>query len=270
MMAQEGHLAANALLSGFERIATIDYHSPGSIYSALFDISIGLERLMKCTFIVQYAANNSLHFPSDKDLRKFSHSLTKIYDELREIAQEVGFDTGWFEPASIHYDLLENLSVFAISSRYHNIDQVTGEQNRQDPLVSWFKLHMEVAHENLSTKKLIAINDRAIAYCDQNNLYGYAMGFRGNYELTVDIISQEGVLAESRGHLVWHIIELIKPICRLLEYSCSKSHTMEIENNIESSIIPHLDEFFPFRFTTKKDAMRRKIWSKLFKMAGRY
>jgi hypothetical protein len=85
MIAQEGHLAANALLSGFEGISKLDYYKPGTIYSVLFNIAIGLERMMKIVFVVQHMVDNELATPTDKQLRTFNHSVTKLYDVLREV-----------------------------------------------------------------------------------------------------------------------------------------------------------------------------------------
>ena len=47
MMAQEGHLASMSLLGGFESLAKLDYDKPGTVYSTLFQLTIGLGRVDK-------------------------------------------------------------------------------------------------------------------------------------------------------------------------------------------------------------------------------
>lgn len=270
MLAQEGHLASNALLSGFEGIAKSDYYKPGTIYSALFNIAIGLERMMKLAFVVKHMINHELSTPSDKQLKKFSHSAEKLYVELRGIGKSIGIIDGWYSEGDLHFELLRLVSHFAVSSRYHNLDQITQGKVSDDPLIAWFNIHMRIAQKYLPHRKLVAINQEAIAHCDRHQRHGYVMGMRGEYELIVDIIRQVEMARLSRGHCVWTVLEIIQPLYRLIDRVCSEAHAMEIEKGIQQPVVPHLEEFFPFGLTFKQTAIRRKAWTSLFEMAGRY
>lgn len=270
MLAQEGHLASNALLSGFEGIAKSDHFRPGTIYSALFNLAIGLERMMKLAFVVQHMVENDLAAPNDKQLRAFNHSAIKLYAELREIGEARGIIDGWQSEGGLHFDLLSLLSDFAVSSRYHNLDQIVQGKATDDPLIAWFNLHMRIARKYLPSRKLVAINEWAIAHCDEHQLYGYDMGMRGEYELMIDIIGQVEMARLSRGHCVWTIIEIIKPLYCLIGRVCADDHAMEIEKGLQQPVVPHLAEFFPFGLTFKQTAIRRKAWTSLFEIAGRY
>jgi hypothetical protein len=119
MMSQEGHLASTSLLAGFEALAKLDYDKPGTIYSTLFQLATGLERIMKIAVILDYRARNDLANPSDAQLRRLGHSLTDIYEVLRSTAETRSIINGWFEAQSKHGDLLTALSEFARASRYY-------------------------------------------------------------------------------------------------------------------------------------------------------
>lgn len=270
LLAQEGHLAANALLSGFEGLAKSDHYKSGTIYSSLFNLTIGLERMMKITFIVHYMAENELLVPEDKELRKFSHSTINLYEKLHEIGKERGILNGWYSEGDLHYEFLMLLSKFGSTARYHNLDQITNGRPSEDPLIAWFNMHMRIARNHLSGQKLVAINDQAIMHCDNNHLYGYTMGMGGQYELMVDIVGQVEMTRLTRGHCVWTLIEIIKPLYRLISRLCAEVHAMEIEKELQQPVVPHLEELFPFGLTSKKDAIRRKAWTSVFEMGGRY
>jgi len=270
MLAQEGHLAANALLLGFEGLARSDLYKPGTIYSALFNLTIGLERMMKITFIVHHMIKNELDTPDNKTLKNFGHSSMKLYNYLENIGEERGIASGWHSEGDLHYDFLIILSEFANTSRYHNLDQIANCRSSEDPLISWFNMHMRIARKYLSSRKLAAINSQAIAYCDKSQMYGYAMGMGGQYELMVDIVGQLEMTRITRGHCVWTIIEIIKPLYRLMDALCADAHAMEIEKELRQPVVPHLEELFPFGLTSKQDAIRRKAWTTFFEMAGRY
>ena len=270
MMAQEGHLASNALLTGLEGLAKSDHYQPGTIYTSLFNLSIGLERMMKIAFVTHHMVVNDLANPTDKRLRSFSHSLTELYGHLREVGQVCGIVDGWYLPDTLHHDVLKCLSDFAISSRYHNLDRITEGRITDDPLCAWYNLHLRVAEDSLSYRRRLVINGQAIAHCDRSNMHGFAMGMRGEYEIIVDIVYQLELTKRTRGHCVWTILQIIKPLYRLLCWACSQAHQIEIAKGLQEPIVPHLDEMFPYGLTTRDDAIRRKAWTTLFFMGGRY
>lgn len=270
LLAQEGHLAANALLSGFDSIAKSDYDKPGTIYSALFNIAIGLERMMKIAFVLHYMVENELSTPPDKELKRFNHTLTKLYDFLGPVGKARGITDGWYTESDLHYDLLRSFSEFSSVSRYHNLDQIVQGRVSVDPLVAWFEIHMKIAKKSLPYQKRVAVGKQAVAFCEKNHIYNYYVGMRGEPELIVNIITQKEIAKLSRGHCVWTTLEIIKPLYHLITQLCTDAHAVEIAKGLQQPIIPHLEEFFSFALSTKGDALRRKKWSSLFELAGRY
>lgn len=268
-MAQEGHLASSSLLSGFEALARVDYDQAGTIYSTLFALSVGLERMMKIAVILDHKLANDLANPSDKQLKAYGHSLTGLYAKLKALAAARGQTDGWFEADTTHDDLLVALSEFARGSRYYNFDQLGKGSEHPDPLVRWFNVHMQVAEDGLSYRRRTQIMSKAQDFCNRRGMFGWEWGYRGRYDLSIDITYEHEVARVSRGHCVWTILEIIKPIYRLIDLLVGEAHQLENAKEVKSSGVPYLTEFFPFCFATRDDAIRRTAWTKLFKFSGR-
>jgi hypothetical protein len=269
MMAQEGHLASMSLLGGFESLAKLDYDKPGTVYSTLFQLTIGLERIMKIVIILDFKARNALNNPSDKQLREFSHSIINMYEAIRKMAEARSITEGWFEPNTKQGELLATLSEFAQASRYYNIDQIVSGRENPDPLTRWFAVHMQIAHDAISYKRRNHIMERARKHCEARELLGYEIGPTGQYDLTIDVTYQFEIARISRGHCVWAIIEILEPIYRLIDRLTTAVHNLEIQSGIEPPNVPFMYEFFPFCLAMKSTAVKRKLWTTLFHIAGR-
>jgi hypothetical protein len=268
-MTQEGHLASVSMLAGFEALSKLNYEKPGTVYLTLFQLSTGLERIMKIAFILNYMSNNDLKYPCKKDLKFFGHNISDLYEKLRETAKKRSMTNGWFKDQSIHAEAIAALSEFAVSTRYYNTDQLVGHQIASNPLIRWFEVHLKIAEAAISQTRLDGIKDRAVAFCEERALLGYEMGPMGRLELTIDVNYQLEVARVSRGQFVWAIIETLKPIYSLLDQLVVDVHNLEKTKNIDVHTVPYMTEFFPFCLTDKRTAVRRKQWKSLFSIGGR-
>jgi len=269
MMTQEGHLASTSLLASFEALAKLDYDKPGTVYSMLFQLATGLERVMKIVIILDHKARNDLANPSDMQLRRLGHSITDLYLVLRSTGETLSITDGWFEANTVHGEILATLSEFARSSRYYNIDQLVSGRDNLDPLIRWFITHMRIAHNTISNNRLNGIMKRTRSHCEALGLFGWEMGPKGQWDLTIDVTYQLEVARVSRGHCVWAIIEILKPIYLLIDRLGNEVHQLERQNGIEPPTVPYMTEFFPFCLEDKAEAIRRKSWTTLFYIAGR-
>lgn len=266
---QEGHLASSALLGGFESLNKLNYDSAGTVYSALLQLATGLERIMKIAFILHHRAAHDSANPSDKQLREFSHSLTELYGHLASLHDQHGAEGGWYKEGSLQHDVLAFLAEFAKGSRYYNLDRLVEGRQSPDPLIRWFELHMRIATESLSNRKRQGIMAKAQNYCDRNGRFGWEMGPYGRWDLTVDVLYQMEVARQSRGHLVWIIIELLRPVYDLIYELVHANHALDEAKGTREPDVPHMYEFFPFCLCPKETAVRRKAWTTLFIISGR-
>ncbi|MCP2137863.1 hypothetical protein J2S28_004987 [Rhizobium sp. SLBN-94] len=269
MLAQEGHLASTSLLGGFESLNKVNYDQPGTVYSALFQMTIGLERIMKIAWILNFRLRHDLQNPSDAQLRQLGHSVTNLYRALEGISDTYDIGDGWFESGSLHDDVLAFMAEYAKGSRYYNIDQLVAGRPNPDPLVRWFNLHLRIADGALSHSKREGIMDRARLHCERLGLLGWEMGPRGQYDLTIDVTYQLEVTRQTRGHCVWIFIELLRPIYSLIERLVRELHELEQAKGIGNPDVPYMYEFFPFCLGDRQTVVRRKAWTTLFVISGR-
>ena len=269
MLMQEGHLASTSLLAGFESLCKLDYDKPGSVYSTLFQLTTGLERIMKIAVILEHKANNNLASPSDARLKRLGHSITDLYSVVRQASQQRSINGGWFDHDTIQGEILATLSEFARCSRYYNIDRLVGGQQSADPLTRWFAIHMEIAEDSVSIRRRHKIMEAARRHCEALGQLGWEMGPRGQWDLTIDVTYQMQIANASCGHFFWIIIEILELIYRLIDQLVDEIHGIETAQGIEVQTVPFMVEFFPFCLVDEKFAITRKAWTSLFYIAGR-
>src|SRR5205823_6159614 len=82
---QEGYLIQACLTSGMTHLRNARVDTKGSFYAAFFQLSIGLERLMKTTLIIDHMSKHDFAAPTIKELRAFGHNLASLFEELRDL-----------------------------------------------------------------------------------------------------------------------------------------------------------------------------------------
>jgi hypothetical protein len=261
MLAQEGSLTQSALLSGLEFLCKANYDKKGSFYSAFFQLSIGLERLMKIVIILDYKANNALKSPTNKQLRTFGHDILGAYEKCKTFAADRGKTAdAWFDAGSVEYDMLTFLSEFADGARYYNLDQLAGVQRHDDPLAKWYAVHRRVADQSISVTKQEAINAKAIAHCDKFGQFGWEQGLDGQVQTTVDIVFMHELFRLSRPYCVWTVIRILHPFYELLTDLCDEVHSVEVNKEISDITVPYMFEFFLFFLSDKQTSTKRSRW----------
>ncbi len=128
---------------GFSSLSKANINNnKGDFYVAFFQLSIGLERLMKLTLILDYMATNELNFLITNGLKAFLTILSNYFKVLKllknvllkEILSVAFYNKGRSKRCLIFLD------DFAQKARYANLDTLTGKQNTGDPLERWSKL----------------------------------------------------------------------------------------------------------------------------------
>jgi hypothetical protein len=268
-LAQEGHLASNALVSGFEAINKIDYDKPGTVYAALFQLATGFERFMKIALILDHKVQHDLSNPTDSQMRSFGHSIDLLYAHCTRIAALRNCGSGWFDSNTLQADVIAFLSGFAKGARYYNLDQLVNGRKNLDPLSEWFGIHFRIAEDHLSERRRCAAMNRARAHCEGLGLFGWEMGPMGRYDLTIDVTFQLEVARLSRGYCVWTLIGILKPIYDLIDQLTAEVHDIDQRQQAARPSVPYMNEFFPFCLAAMDTAVRRKAWTTLFHIAGR-
>ncbi len=135
---QEGHLLSSCLSAGLTELRVADVHNKGAIYSSLFNLSIGIERLLKAIIIIEHMLDNNLSVPTKKQLREDGHNINALYDMCESIAIKHSVQLQKrISLNNINQNILNLLSDFANTTRYHNLNSLGQSQTNKDPLEHW-------------------------------------------------------------------------------------------------------------------------------------
>jgi hypothetical protein len=267
LLAQECNLAKAALLGGMTAFSYIDIDQTGSVYSALFQTSIGVERLMKMAIIIDHKLRHDLTNPTNQQLKQIGHDLIVLYQRCKTLAAEQSFDpTEWFGPGSIEHEMLALLSGFAKSSRYYNLDAISGSKPPTDPLIEWALLHQRIGETYIGYKTREKLNQNAVEFADRFGAVGWERWIDGQYIPNVDAIYLHSLLKKANPYCVWTLPRLLKPFYKLLDILSDSAHAMEVEKEIVRPVVPYATEFFPFFLASLDNVRRRKNWTKLFSL----
>ncbi|MBK1644452.1 hypothetical protein CKO25_07245 [Thiocapsa imhoffii] len=108
----------------------------GLFYSAFFELSIGLERVLKLVLklvlILDHMARNQLVPPDSKTVEDYGHKLRALFDAAKAVcaARNVTALDG-FQSDSLPIEILGFLDTFAHpGGRYSNINKLTGHRHQ--------------------------------------------------------------------------------------------------------------------------------------------
>src|SRR5262245_565743 len=138
LLQQEGHLTKHTLLTGFDLLLKANFTDThiGHYYSAFFQISIGIERLLKLTAITDYMLENNFSPPTDKELKsQYGHKIKTLYSHCIDICNKRSEGTHTLpEENSNEAAVLDFLDNYANQARYYNLSQLSNKTLATSPL----------------------------------------------------------------------------------------------------------------------------------------
>jgi hypothetical protein len=153
LLQQEAILANSCIRTGFEFMVKggFDDVYKGHYYSSFFQLSIGIERIMKLVIISHHMVNHDYKAPENKSIRNYGHDLVKLYEIISKISANYN-QAILNSSVTIPYDMLDFLNYFAKSTlRYHNISNLDALSiNNIDPLVKWREIIEKIKSEDFT------------------------------------------------------------------------------------------------------------------------
>lgn len=265
LLAQECDLAKASLLGALTAFSYMDVGQTGSMYSAFFQAAVGLERLMKLVVVIDHNVRHDLTNPTNGQLKQIGHDLIILYERCSALAASLSLNSAeWFSGDCPERKVMHFLSNFAKTSRYYNLDAISGNTKAHDPIAEWVQLHQLIAETNTRDKFREQLNEKAIQTADRLGAYGWERWLDGRYIPTVDAIYLNVLLRKSNPYCVWTFLRILKPFYRLLDLLCEQAHAIEGEKGFDTLCVPYATEFFPFFLASLDSVKRRKNWTKLF------
>lgn len=139
---REAQLAAEQIAMGTTTLGRANHAQTGLYAQAFFGLSIGLERVGKLIIVADHAIRTRGSFPTDTDLRKIGHDLSKIMGKCEEIALALDQTIEHISrpDSATHLAIVAELSDFATRSRYYNLNYLSGSSAGQaDPIRAWWE-----------------------------------------------------------------------------------------------------------------------------------
>jgi hypothetical protein len=261
LLQQEGSLAKTMLLQGFESVikGNLDTESQGNLYNGFFNLSIGTERLLKICAIINHLVKHMLTPPSNNDLFKFGHDIESLYEHFLTTTNHTQIAPG----NETKSKLLNFLTDFAKTTRYYNLDSLSGRKVSREPISVWYELLNDCWENEFSEARKEKIARKLMSDLDRSGQVGYVyeLDFENQAMTTFDSFIRRIIVEKATPVLINHLIEILRPTYHYLSDVCG---TKAFNANPSNPSIPYMYEFFPFLLSTKAHTLRTKAWTRLF------
>lgn len=255
---QEGALFRSCLCSGFATLRHANPGDKGSYYSAFFQLSIGIERMMKLVFIIRHMAEHDLNTPTAADLKALGHDLRGIYRALGLDLPQGGVESS----SSVHSQILDFLTEFAKSTRYHNLDTLANGKRTRDPLDEFNRIFIRVVSDDVDRRLLQNLSEEAqwAAEALHNHVGVIGHGLDGSL-ISLPNALMLGPLHEAGIPLViWKIYEILAPVRDALDLATDHPHQTNRRVLGAKAAVPFMNDFQDFLWNDRQGVLVRDEW----------
>lgn len=250
MLQQEGYLTRSCLHTGFFALSKANIsNNQGDFYVAFFQLSIGLERLMKLTLILDYMAANELQLPNTELLKDYQHDLIKLVRSIGTIGKRISESdliSEVLDQHAIENEILVFLDEFARKTRYSNLDTLTKKQGSVDPLMKWSKLSKRVFNKDIpqEVKQNLKNQTNAISQILASNTVVMASDLERKPLSFEDGLWQQSMFSTVAPLMLWRIMKIVYPIYEVMDNVCGLAQAVNLSLNPNEMVIPTMNEFF--------------------------
>ncbi|WXG51721.1 MAG: hypothetical protein RNU03_12895 [Candidatus Sedimenticola sp. (ex Thyasira tokunagai)] len=258
LLQQEGHLMSTCLATGLTELRAAHVHNKGAFYSSLFNLSIGLERLLKSIVVIEHMIRNNLIPPSKKQLKQYGHDISELYDKSVEIglnhSNKVPERNGLHE---IEQETIRLLSEFAQTSRYHNLDALSNQSKFDDPLMHWNNIIMNILETDVTKhqKEKVLNQARSVAGAIEENTATIMQGLDKSSLSTVQALALPGLHEQASKFAVYRIIKIISPLRDLISELSHYAYKYPNKNPF-----PQMQKFLEWIWNDRQYVLRKRKW----------
>lgn len=259
LLQQEGYLISSCLSVGLTELRAAHVHNKGAFYSALFNLSIGLERLLKAIVIIDFMLNNSLAVPNKKQLQGYGHNIIDLYDTCEAIG--IGRNCPLKSRATLHsidQDLLLLLSDFARVTRYHNLDALSASQAGSDPLARWSAILPQILESDVpkTKKKRILAKAQSVAGAIDDITFTLVHGLDQQQLTTEEALALPELHEQAARFAVLRLVNIFSEIRDLLGAVSHKAHGL----GRAVPPFPQMHEFLHWLWNDRQYVLKKKRW----------
>ncbi|MEW5756573.1 MAG: hypothetical protein AB1810_09740 [Pseudomonadota bacterium] len=259
LLQQEGFLISSCLAAGLTELRNANVYNKGAFYSALFNLSVGTERLLKATVIIEHMLRTSLAVPSKKQLKEYGHNIVELYDTAELIAGSRNVALPRRESLDrINQEILELLSAFARTSRYYNLDALSASHTEKDPLSHWGEIIVAILSHDVPERQRTRILEQAnlAAKAIDDISITLMHGLDQRPLSTEDALALPGLHDQAVKHAVLRLITILSPVRELLASLSVGAYGL----GLSVPPFPQMHEFLQWMWNDREYVLRKKKW----------
>lgn len=264
-LSEEASLAKTVILTGFDMLNKANFFNnrQGYFYSAFFNISIGLERILKLAMINHHMLNNDLKKPSKETLKKdYGHKIGTLYEKAINISKEINKE-------NCKLNTLEGLDQIIINffhnygndKRYFNLNEIGKKDSSKHILHEWIDITNKIYFKYTKQEDIKKTEEEIYREIKENNFHLMPVKYLGDNKIKdFGEMYRQHIYAEKSSPLViWRIIDMLRPVYYILEDISNKTHTFD--GTTFRQILPSYFPYFFFLTTQKQEIMDRRNWA---------
>ena len=259
LLQQEAFLIRSCLATGLTELRSANVHNKGAFYSALFNLSVGIERLLKAIIIMEHMLQNSLSVPTKKQLKGYGHNITELYDECVKISNtHSGHLPSRNSIHSINQELIGLLSDFAQATRYHNLDALSAQQSGKDPLEHWSEIILLILALDVPERQRNKILGEAKLIADAISDISITImhGLDKQPLSTEEALALPGLHDQAVKYAVFRIISILSPLRDLISTLSHEAYGL----GVTEPPFPQMQEFLEWVWDDRQYVLRKKKW----------
>lgn len=259
LLQQEGYLISSCLTTGLTELRVANVHNKGAFYSALFNLSVGIERLLKAIVIMEYMLNNNLSVPTQKQLKVYGHNIIELYKSAGTTANKWDVQVPSCSALdSTSQDILTLLSDFAQTTRYHNLDALSSAKTGKDPLAHWGEIILSILNQDVTEKQRTKILTQAnvIARAIDDISFTLMLGLDQQPLTTEEALALPGLHDQAVKYAVLKIVIILSPIRDLISVLSHEAYNL----GVSDPPFPQMQEFLEWLWDDRQYVLRKKKW----------
>lgn len=260
---QESGLICSCIFNGLNDLRRANIHDKGSFYGVFFNLTIGIERLLKLTLIIDYMQANQLQCPTSNYVRSHGHDLTSLLVACQQRADVLHIPCDLtFMHSTIKQDILRHLNDYSNGLRYHNLDSLQGKAKGRDPLKSWDSIINSIYKEEVPKRKKVRVEVEAKFVSDLLRNCSSVL-HHGLDQNPLDIDSYTLVpskIATVVPYATLHIIEIINEINRVHFAVADLTHQECHRLGRNNPVVPFVEEGYTIFGMDRSYLLKKKKW----------
>jgi len=260
---QESDLICSCIYNGLNELRRANIHDNGSFYSVFFNLTIGFERLLKLTLIIDYMQANGLKCPTSNYVRSHGHDLLGLLDTCQRCANTLNVPCDLsFSNSTIKKEIINHLNDYSNGLRYHNLDSLQGKSKGPDPLESWNLIINNIYKNEVPIRKKSKVETNAKLVSDVFRDCSSVL-HHGLDQTPLDIDSFSLIPSQISAvapYLTLHIIDIINEINKIHFAVADLTHQACHRLGQREPAVPFVQEGFVIFGNDRSYLLKKKRW----------